>query len=280
MIQINKLYETISYELALVEDKIAGIVSNINEYDDNFGYVKDISDYFFRLPGKKLRPALAIFSAYTAKKGKLSKTELDNIIVFATAIELIHSASLIHDDIIDCDVVRRGQPSVNGKFGTQTSVLFGDMIYAEAFVQLTDLKVANGDIKNRVIRGVSEMSRDMCVGEIEEIRYDNNYTATQYKSVIEKKTASLMTVSCKWAAMITGCDERIVQVLSDYGYNIGLLYQVIDDGLDGNVSVSGLDFQDYINTLAEMATKDFSILEQSPYKQKMCDFIEYIKERI
>ena len=275
--KLGGLYKDISRELELVESNIVRTVSMINDCGGRFRYIREISDYFLQVPGKKLRPALVLFSAYAANGGKLPETKLDDCVVFAAAIELIHSASLIHDDIIDNDTVRRGRQSVSGRFGTQPAVLFGDMLYAEAFVLLTGLKNIDQKLKNRIIRMVSGMSREMCVGEIEEIRQANSYTFEQYKAVIEKKTAVLTAASCRCPAMMLGRDEKEVNAFGNYGYSFGMLYQVMDDFIDGDVEVSGVDFGAYINCLAHEARESISCVRESSFKRRMREFVEYVE---
>ncbi len=276
--KLTPLYEDIRDELGAVEKKISRIASLAGGEGGDCMKTAEIYDYFFKIPGKKLRPALALFSACAVNGGRLAADQQEDCVDFAAAIELIHSASLIHDDIIDNDAVRRGRQSVSRRFGTQSAVLFGDMLYAEAFLLLSNLNNGDQNLKNSIIRMVSGMSREMCVGEIEEIRYSNRYTFEQYKSVIEKKTASLTEVSCRCPAMMLGRNEQEVNALGNYGYNFGMLYQVLDDTNDGDVEVSGMDPGAYIYSLACEARESIAYLQESSFKRKMCEFIKYLKE--
>jgi len=273
---LKEIYDIISDNLNAVEKKLEEFSSEIKQYSSSFPYIKEVTDYFFRIPGKKLRPALAFMTAGAAAHKDFTDTDKENILLFATAIEMIHSASLIHDDIIDNDIMRRGQDTMSKKFGIQTSVLAGDMIYARAFSMLTDLKLNDSALKNRIIKDVCNVSRAMCAGEIEEISCQNNFTREQYIDVVDKKTASLMAVSCRGPALMLSSDPEIIGVFERFGHNIGVLYQAVDDFADKNVEVIDFSLADYISRKAEETRDSIRGLKKSKYSNRMMSLIDYI----
>jgi Geranylgeranyl pyrophosphate synthase len=145
---LKEIYQPISNELSQVEIELKNVVRNLGQgfslaNSKPKGLPYEIINHFFKVPGKRLRPALVLLSAKSVNCGL---STLDNgLIRLAAAVELIHNASLIHDDIIDNESFRRGQPSLNKQFGNQTAVLVGDMLYTHAFSLLF------GKVDNRII---------------------------------------------------------------------------------------------------------------------------------
>jgi geranylgeranyl pyrophosphate synthase len=172
--------------------------------------------------GKLLRPALALIS------GRLGNYNLDLLVPLAASVELLHTASLVHDDVIDTADTRRGRPTANSVFPNSTSVMLGDYLFAHAAhqISLTD--------NVRVIRLFSSTLMTMTKGEIRQdfTAYDSRQTIRDYLQRIGGKTASLFATACEGAGIVTNQAEPSVKALSDYGYNLGMAFQVVDDILD------------------------------------------------
>ena len=179
-----------------------------------------------RRGGKRLRAALVLFcsSINSGNDPKIQESAVD----IAAAVELIHSATLVHDDIVDNAVLRRLKPSVNIKYGVEVSVLLGDFLYARAFEIIA--KVADQDITS----WMSETTQKMCEGELDQLRnrYRADLSTAEYISFIGRKTASLISACARSGARLGGMTAKEQNSLADFGENIGISFQIIDDLLD------------------------------------------------
>ena len=155
----------------------------------------------------------------------------------ATALELIHTASLVHDDIIDTSIKRRGVETANSKYGAQIAVLVGDYLFAKAF-QL----VAENNYGREVTTILSKLVKNLCVGEIMQDRSLFKVpTLTEYYTRINLKTAIFLSSCCRLGAIVSDMDKREVENLTAYGSGLGLAFQIIDDLLDffGDEKITG-----------------------------------------
>lgn len=189
--------------------------------DDPF--LRELSVYAFRLGGKRLRPALVILA------GRLwcAATD-DRLMHFATAVELIHTATLIHDDIIDGASVRRHMETMNSRWDAATGVLAGDLLLSEAMRLVT----AHNDIA--AYRLLAESLHTTCRGELRQRGTSGNIDLTRdaYFSIIGEKTAALMASCCQLGSHLAGAPEPVVSLLYDFGFQLGLAFQIADDVLD------------------------------------------------
>jgi octaprenyl-diphosphate synthase len=181
--------------------------------------------------GKQLRPALVLLSA--AACGGVREEHIQ----VAKVVEMLHTATLVHDDVLDGASLRRQQPTVNARFGTEIPVLLGDYIYARAFhlaVSLDDPECS---------RVLSETTRRICQGEITQIlhRFDLSWDEARYFRVIIDKTATLYGASCRLGAHYAGTTREIVGSLERFGLELGTAFQIVDDCLDleGDEAVVG-----------------------------------------
>ncbi|MBR4904222.1 MAG: polyprenyl synthetase family protein [Selenomonadaceae bacterium] len=182
--------------------------------------------------GKRLRPMLFLLCANSVKDLPQEKS-----MPLATALELIHTASLVHDDIIDSSKKRRGVETANSKYGAQIAVLVGDYLFAKAF-QL----VAENNYGAEVSTVLSKLVKNLCVGEIRQDRslYEVP-TLAEYYTRINLKTAIFLSSCCRLGAIVAEMDKREVDNLTAYGTNLGLAFQIIDDLLDfvGDEKITG-----------------------------------------
>lgn len=203
-------------ELLLVETKLEA------ELNKNRGPVQEISRYLLSAGGKRIRPLLACIS------GRLFKAKLDEIITCAAAIELIHMASLIHDDIVDNSDMRRGLPSVNACWGNHAAVLVGDFLFAKAFQLLSFSRLL--PVLEKVVEAISAM----CDGEIEQSLQRGKISRSEqdYLERINKKTGKLIAASCSVGALLERGDPVKRLSLENYGQCLGYAFQIVDDVLD------------------------------------------------
>ena len=182
--------------------------------------------------GKRLRPLLFFICAKSS--GNIS---LERMLPLAAAIELIHTASLIHDDILDQSKIRRGAATANSKYGAQIAVLIGDYLFAKAF-QL----VAEGGYGDEISLVLSKLVKNLCIGEITQDRSLFKIpTMTEYYCKIRLKTAVFLASCCRLGGIVAELDKDEVEALTDYGINLGLAFQIVDDLLDffGDTSITG-----------------------------------------
>ncbi|MCW3491192.1 polyprenyl synthetase family protein [Dethiobacter alkaliphilus] len=194
--------------------------------------VQEINKYLLETPGKRIRPALFFLSL------ALWKEEPEEHLSVAVALELIHSATLVHDDVVDASKVRRGKPSINEAWGNHTAVLTGDYLFARAFELLTEY----GNIS--LIKEMSALVRDMSEGEIQQQaqRFRTDLDIKNYLQRIAKKTARFFMVCAKSGGVVARPqDTEAICALENYGYNVGMAFQLIDDLLDvtGNEDTIG-----------------------------------------
>lgn len=201
--------------------------------------VGNLAARMIKAGGKRLRPLLVILSGWK------EDGDFDSLLDVAVAAELLHTASLIHDDIIDEADNRRGIPTLNAANGEHTAVITGDYLFARALTLLS-----NQDT-HRALPCLVQSIESMCVGIIEEIGslYNHGITEQNYLSRIDKKTASLVAACCEGGARIRGASPEEVAAHAAFGHNLGMCFQIIDDILD---------FTADEKTLGKPADSDFS----------------------
>ena len=179
--------------------------------------------YLITAGGKRLRPALVLLVGSSGPA-----PHRDALIETATAVELIHTATLIHDDIIDQSPLRRSQPAFHHRWGTERAVLMGDYLYATAFTLLARLERAD------VMRVMADVCQQLSRGELREVeaRYRLDLTEEEYVEIIRDKTASLIGGCCQSGALLSGCGSALVTRFAEFGIHFGLAFQIIDDCLD------------------------------------------------
>ncbi|MHC4530388.1 MAG: polyprenyl synthetase family protein [Planctomycetota bacterium] len=187
-----------------------------------------MSDSLSESGGKRLRPALVILSAKAASAGKGSNCDHNELIMLAAAMELIHIASLIHDDVLDGATMRRSKPSINARLGDDVSIVFGDYIYSKAFELIG--KCRNPD----VFECISQAIYVMCEGELIQICQRGNLDLSKdnYITIVRKKTASLFAACCHAGTILGNHDESVRTSLKEFGLNFGIAFQIIDDCKD------------------------------------------------
>lgn len=199
-----------------VEDRLTTDLASRHEK------IAEIILHVSRFKGKRFRPALLLLSAQSC--GRLVPQHLD----LAVVVELVHIATLIHDDIIDEATVRRYVSSVNSIWGREISILLGDYIWSRGFTILASM---DSQLSTYIM---SQTVNVMCEGELIQLqrRYDLTLSEEDYIDIIERKTASLCATSCRLGAMFAGANRKIQEALTCYGLKVGLAFQIVDDCLD------------------------------------------------
>ena len=211
---IDSIYEPIQAEMVLVEEKLNGVAMTAPA--DIVGQLS----YVLRGAGKRLRPALTLLAS------KFYNYNVELLLPTAAAIELLHTATLVHDDTVDDSDLRRGKASINHLWGNSNAVLLGDYLFA-ASARMT---AETGNV--RVIKLFSETLMYICSGEIQESLNLFNSSREQYYTAIGNKTASLLSAATESGAILSDAPEEVVQALRGYGHNLGMAFQIVDDILD------------------------------------------------
>ena len=214
--KIIPILELIREELEHVERKMRE-VSHI-EHDQ----LKTILDYLLSSGGKRLRPALALLSS------KFYPAKADKVVSLAAAVETLHTATLVHDDLIDHAFLRRGNPTLNALWNSAATVLTGDYLFARAAAFAAETESV------RVVSIFAQTLMTICNGELNQIfsRDEGQLTREGYYQRIYSKTASLFAASTEAGAVLGGAAQTEARALRDYGHNLGMAFQIVDDILD------------------------------------------------
>ncbi|RKX73090.1 MAG: hypothetical protein DRP87_19530 [Spirochaetes bacterium] len=294
---IKQIFKPIQKDLELVENELRAQIEEIgiNSGEYSGEYIDKAVKHLFLIPGKRLRPALVLLSAravssagegsdsFTGKGGVSESSHFntpDSWIQMATAVELLHSASLVHDDIIDESEQRRKQQSLNKKYGNKIAVLVGDVLYSQFFSLLTNIAIENYEQKLSIFKTFCKITQKMCFGEINQLRVIRNGVSPgfrEYIDILTSKTASLMSASCRCGAILAGGGDEAVKLFSDFGLNVGLAYQLADDFIDNDsIFKNRVDMVDKADYYIKEAKKNISIFRDGTAKihlYSLCDFI-------
>jgi len=213
---ILDLSRDIQKELDAVEEELNEFTKSPNKI------VSEISSYLFKNAGKRIRPALLILCS------KLCGYSGDEHITMSSLVETIHTASLLHDDIIDNSNTRRGQESVHTKWGPNITVLLGDYLY---------IKTISNSLQSQhrqIVQILTDVSSKMIGGELNEyyVSWNLDIDEHNYLDIINEKTASLFSASCQIGGILGNAQDREENILADFGTNLGMTFQIIDDLLD------------------------------------------------
>ncbi|HWV14550.1 MAG TPA: polyprenyl synthetase family protein [Cellvibrio sp.] len=212
---------------AVVKDDFTAVNQLIIEQlHSDVGLVENIGHYLVDAGGKRLRPLMVLLTANALNypQTNSARQHLD----LAAIIEFIHTATLLHDDVVDMSSLRRGRPTANAEWGNAPSVLVGDFLYSRAFQMM--VKIANME----VMAILSNTTNIIAEGEVQQLvnAKDPNVSEANYFTVIDKKTAVLFAAACEVAAVHCGATPEQRKALSTYGHKVGIAFQLVDDALD------------------------------------------------
>lgn len=213
---IQEVFDLVKDDLKLMEESFRQNISS------SVYLVSKVSEYILSSGGKRFRPLVLLLSA------RLCEYKGDRHIPMASVVEFIHTATLLHDDVVDNARLRRGTASANAVWGQGPSILVGDYLLSRAFA----LTVANGDM--RTLGALSRTTTRMAEGEVLQLvkHGDPNTTEEEYLDVITYKTAVLISLATQIPAILTNIDPEKEEALSKYGMGLGIAYQLMDDCLD------------------------------------------------
>nr|WP_251047408.1 heptaprenyl diphosphate synthase component II [Planococcus sp. ISL-110] len=214
--KLKLLYSDLRPELEMIEKELEQAV------DSQSLLLNDASLHLLQAGGKRIRPVFVLLA------GKFGDYNIDVMKRVAVPLELIHMASLVHDDVIDDSEIRRGRPTVKAQWNNSVAMYTGDFILARALEQITEIE------SPRVHEILSKTLIEVCRGEIIQIKdkYKLDQNLRDYFRRIKRKTALLISSSCELGALVSGTDEKTAAHLRRFGYFIGMSFQIIDDILD------------------------------------------------
>ena len=214
--ELSTIYASIKKDLDKVEDRLRS-VSKVD-----FLYLSELLDYSLKSRGKRIRPILTLLS------GKIYDYKLDHLLTMATAVEIMHTATLVHDDAIDNSLVRRGRSTVNKLWGEEQAVLLGDYLFAEAGA----LTATTQNL--RIIKHFADTLKTISSGELNQAfnAFNLEQSRQQYLQRVAQKTAALFSMATESGAVLSQGPEESIQILVEYGYNLGIAFQIVDDILD------------------------------------------------
>ncbi len=205
------------------QDEMRQVEVHLDRYiTSDVKLIPEVAHHLIDSGGKRFRPLLHLICS------QLCGYSGDNRFPLAASIEFIHTASLLHDDVIDEAVIRRGKTSANNIWGNAASVLVGDFLYSKAFKLLSEI----GDIA--IVQLMSKMTNIMSEGEVFQLMKcgDTSLTEAEYFSIVEKKTAVLISAACGSGAVLGEASRSQMEALEQFGYKIGMAFQITDDTLD------------------------------------------------
>ncbi|MBN2476445.1 MAG: polyprenyl synthetase family protein [Pirellulales bacterium] len=213
---LHALYTPIREELHQVEELLR------EELCSDYPFVDRLVKHGFRLGGKRIRPALVLLSAKAT--GRLRQEHL----ALAAAVELIHTATLIHDDVLDEATLRRHLETINARWDNEASILLGDYLFTRSICMAS---AVDGPF---ACRAIGEAARTMCEGELRQVASRGNYDLSEddYLTMISNKTAALTACCCRLGSHYAGADVETCEILTGFGHKLGIAFQIADDLLD------------------------------------------------
>lgn len=210
------LFEPVQADLLKVDEKIRSL--------DEVGLdgLEEMLEHVLGAPGKRVRPALTLLS------GRFYRYDLSLLVPMAAAVEVLHTATLVHDDTVDGASVRRGHDTLNSLWSGPLAVLAGDYLFANS----AELVASTGNV--RVMRLFAQTLMTIAKGELGQIfaSYDANQSREDYYTRIARKTAALLAMATESGAVLSDAPEPVVQALRSYGWQLGIAFQIVDDILD------------------------------------------------
>jgi geranylgeranyl pyrophosphate synthase len=215
-LELSQIYAPVEKDLGEVEAKLQSITIV------DFPHLAHLLEHSLRSEGKRIRPALTLLS------GRFYHYNLETLVPMATALEILHTATLVHDDAIDHSLVRRGKPTVNRLWGEEQAILLGDYLFAEA----GSLTASTNNL--RAVKLFASTLKTISSGELDQAvsAFSANQSLDQYYRRIARKTATLFTTSTESGSVLSGAPESSIQMLVEYGHSLGIAFQIVDDLLD------------------------------------------------
>ena len=220
---LKTVYEPIYEDILAVEQLIRDVLGQ-----EDYAKIQSVNDYVLGAPGKRLRPALLLFT-FRALSPNPSQEQVDRAVSVAAAIELIHMASLIHDDVIDHAPVRHNQPTIHTQWSMEVAVVYGVYLYG------ISLRLLAASDKMPIIEMIGDIVRQLCQGEMKQIFFRGHLelTLSEYLLVLKEKTGVLFRAACESGVLLSQLgDDSTRRKMGAYGESLGVVFQIADDTMD------------------------------------------------
>jgi len=277
---LEKVFEPLRHDMEAVDVELKALMKRVGSEMDpgrtRLGILGGIVQHPFAVPGKRIRPAMVLL-LYRALQ---ASADGDSLVALAAAVEVLHAASLVHDDVIDGADSRRHQVSLNKRFGNRIAVLAGDILYTHFFTLITGLSGIDARKRFALLDVFLETTKAMCMGEIlaQEARSAARpLTFDVYKEIATDKTAVLFSACCKTAALLGEAPEAMVAAVGGLGLDFGLSFQMIDDVMDKDHGLDqGVDLAGITLSYAQKARDGLVELPAGSHRDSLRDLVEYV----
>ncbi len=282
---LGRVFAPVAREMEAVDTQLLALMRQVGAQTaaarGKAGILEKIVQHPFAVPGKRIRPALVLLTAHAVETGSPgSIPDPESLVALAGAVEILHAASLVHDDIIDNADSRRHQVSLNKRFGNRVAVLAGDILYTNFFSSITGLKKLDQGTRFALLDIFLDTTKAMCMGEIiaQEVAASGRPLGLQeYVEIATDKTAVLFSACCRTAAVLCRAPAAQQECLGELGLSIGLTFQMADDlvdkdhGLDGSVDLPGIT-----RSYAQKARDGVVELPAGAHRDSLRDLVEYV----
>lgn len=278
--ELGTIFAPVAAEMKEVDRDLKALMRRVGEQTaaarGKAGILDRIVQHPFAVPGKRVRPALVLLTTHAVG----GTPDHESLISLSSAVEVLHAASLVHDDIIDDAESRRHQVSLNKRFGNRVAVLAGDILYTHFFSLVTGLTRIEPVKRFALLDTFLDTTKAMCMGEILAQEAHPGGKALPYDTYLEiarDKTAVLFAACCRSAGLLCDLPASQVACLADIGMSFGLAFQMADDLVDGDHGLEeGVDLKKRVLECAETARKGISGLAAGPHRDSLHDLVDYV----
>jgi octaprenyl-diphosphate synthase len=277
---LGTIFSPVAEDMKAVDRELKGLMERVGEETAprrwRTGILGRIVQHPFAVPGKRIRPALVLLSA----RASGGSADAGSLLSLAAAVEVLHAASLVHDDIIDGADSRRHQVSLNKRFGNRVAVLAGDILYTHFFSLITGLPRIDAGKRFALLDVFLETTKAMCMGEIlaQEAHVESGPLGFQdYLEIAADKTAVLFSACCKSAGLLCDAEASVVRTLGDFGLHFGLTFQMADDLVDQDHGLDPrVDLGEKAREYAERARAEIDALPGNVFRATFHDLVDYV----
>jgi geranylgeranyl pyrophosphate synthase len=284
---LQSIFAPVLPDMERVDRALRGLMAGVGGHVDGAlkeGILPRIISHPFAVPGKRLRPAMVLISARAACAGprtgcrRTADAAGEEFVGLASAVEVLHAASLVHDDIIDEADSRRNQVSLNRRFGNRVAVLAGDILYTHFFGLIMGLPGVEAEVRIRLLGEFLRTTETMCLGEIiAQEAPPGTLPLSSYLEITADKTAVLFSACCRTAAILCGAAEPVVDALGEFGMSFGLAFQMVDDLMDGDSRIDpSVDLRGEALTQADGARARTAVLAPGAYRDALRGMVDFV----
>jgi len=278
--ELARIFAPVADEMKAVDRELKTVMRSVGVQTaaakGKAGIVDRIIQHPFEVPGKRIRPALVLLTARAIG----GAPDPRSLIALASSVEILHAASLVHDDIIDGADSRRHQVSLNKRFGNRVAVLAGDILYTHFFSLITGLSTIDPAKRFSLLDTFLDTTKSMCTGEIlaqEAAAADKPLDFQDYVEIASDKTAVLFAACCRTAGLLCDVSAPQLRCLQDFGLHFGLTFQMADDVVDKDHGLdSDVDLKAAVVEYAEKARAGIGWLAPSVHRDSLRNLVEYV----